>query len=61
MATLNTAEHFGLEREIGSIAPGRQADFLIVSDLAAMAIDEVYARGVLVAKDGKLDDRHSGL
>ena len=22
MATLNTAEHFGLEREIGSIAPG---------------------------------------
>ena len=28
MATLNTAQHFGLEREIGSIAPGRLADFL---------------------------------
>ena len=37
MATLNTAQHFGLEREIGSIAPGRLADFLIVSDLPALA------------------------
>jgi adenine deaminase len=54
MATINTAEHFGLGREIGSIAPGRLGDFLIVSDLAAMAIDEVYARGVRMAKDGKL-------
>ena len=35
MATLNTAQHFGLERELGSIAPGRRADFLIVSDLPA--------------------------
>ena len=27
MATLNTAQHFGLERELGSITPGRRADF----------------------------------
>ena len=26
MATLNTATHFGLERELGSITPGRRAD-----------------------------------
>jgi adenine deaminase len=26
MATINTATHFGLERELGSIAPGRRAD-----------------------------------
>jgi len=55
MATLNTAQHFRLEREIGSIAPGRLADFLIVSDLAEIAIDEVYARGVLLARDGRLE------
>ena len=55
MATLNTAEHFGLAREIGSIAPGRLADFLIVSDLPALVIDEVYARGVKLAKSGKLE------
>jgi adenine deaminase len=54
MATLNTAQHFGLEREIGSITPGRLADFLIVSDLAALKIDEVYARGVHLASHGKL-------
>lgn len=55
MATLNTAQHFRLDREIGSIAPGRLADFLIVSDLSALTIDEVYGRGVRLAKHGKLD------
>ena len=54
MATLNTAQHFRLEREIGSITPGRLADFLIVSDLPNLTIDRVYARGVLVAEKGKL-------
>ncbi|MCO6388960.1 adenine deaminase [Aliihoeflea sp. 40Bstr573] len=54
MATLNTAQHFKIEREIGSIAPGRLADFLIVSDLAALAIDQVYAHGRLLAEKGKL-------
>jgi adenine deaminase len=55
MATLNTAQHFKLEREIGSIAPGRQADFLIVSDLAEMKIDAVYARGERLASEGRLE------
>jgi len=54
MATINTAEHFRLGREIGAIAPGRLADFLVVSDLAALTIDEVYGRGVLLAREGKL-------
>lgn len=54
MATLNTAEHFGLAREIGSIAPGRRADFLVVSDLASLAIDSVYARGRHLAEAGRL-------
>lgn len=55
MATLNTAEHFKLERELGSIAPGRRADFLVVSDLASLVIDEVYARGMRLARDGRLE------
>ncbi|KQT48963.1 adenosine deaminase [Aureimonas sp. Leaf454] len=54
MATLNTAEHFGLARELGSIAPGRRADVLLVSDLATLAIDAVYARGVKLAEAGRL-------
>ncbi|WP_246727725.1 adenine deaminase [Chelativorans sp. Marseille-P2723] len=55
MATLNTAQHFGLERELGSITPGRLADLLIVSDLPSLAIDEVYARGVRLAQGGRLE------
>jgi len=54
MATLNAAQHFGMEREIGSIAPGRIADFLIVSDLPALAIDSVYARGEHLVEAGDL-------
>ncbi|GGA82046.1 adenine deaminase [Brucella endophytica] len=54
MATLNTAQHFRMEREIGSITPGRLADFLIVSDLPALTIERVYGRGVLLAEKGKL-------
>ena len=37
MATLNTAQHFGLERELGSITPGRRADLILTSDLATPA------------------------
>ena len=51
MATLNTAQHFGLEREIGSIAPGRLADFLIVGDLEKLTIEQVYARGAKLADE----------
>ncbi|WP_370192722.1 MULTISPECIES: adenine deaminase [Aurantimonas] len=55
MATINTAEHFKLEREIGSVTPGRRADFLIVSDLSDLTIDAVYGRGVRLASGGKLE------
>ncbi len=54
MATINTATHFGLERELGSIAPGRRADVILTSDLTTLPIDAVYARGELVAQDGKV-------
>jgi adenine deaminase len=54
MATLNTAQHFKLERELGSIAPGRRADILLVSDLVNLTIDAVYGRGVKLAEHGKM-------
>lgn len=54
MATLNTAQHFGLERELGSIAPGRRADLIITSDLASLPIEMVFARGELLAQAGVL-------
>jgi len=54
MATLNTAEHFGLERELGSITPGRRADLIITSDLVSLPIEQVLARGELLAEQGTL-------
>jgi adenine deaminase len=54
MATLNTAEHFGLARDIGQIAPGRYADILLVPDLTEMRIASVYSKGRLIAEDGSL-------
>lgn len=52
MATINTATHFGLERDIGSITPGRRADVILTSDLKTLPIETVIARGQIVAQDG---------
>ncbi|WP_373504885.1 adenine deaminase [Aestuariivirga sp.] len=54
MATLNTGQHFGLERELGSITPGRRADLFLTSDLVALPIELVIARGTVLAEHGKL-------
>jgi adenine deaminase len=54
MATINTAEHFGLAQDIGMIAPGRFADILLVKDLDVLDIELVIAKGVLAAQAGKL-------
>ncbi|MAM63293.1 adenine deaminase [Maritimibacter sp. UBA3975] len=54
MATLNTAAHFGLERELGAIAPGRRADVILTSDLTTLPIERVIARGRTVAENGKI-------
>ena len=54
MATLNTAEHFGVARDVGQIAPGRFADILLISDLKEFAIDMVIAKGSILAEEGQL-------
>ncbi len=54
MATLNTATHFGLEREIGSIAPGRIADVILTSSLTDLPVHRVIARGRTLAVEGRL-------
>ncbi|QDY68337.1 adenine deaminase [Qingshengfaniella alkalisoli] len=54
MATVNTATHFGLERELGSITPGRRADVILTSDLRSLPIETVIARGIVVAEAGEV-------
>lgn len=53
MMTINSAEHFGLTREIGMIAPGRWADVLLVKNLRDFTVDMVIARGQVIAEKGK--------
>jgi adenine deaminase len=52
MATLNPATHFGMERELGAIAPGRRADLILTDTLPGLRADTVIARGQVVAEAG---------
>lgn len=52
MMTINTAEHFGVSKEMGMIAPGRWADIVLVKDLNDFKADVVIARGVVIAEGG---------
>ena len=52
MMTINTAEHFGVSREMGMIAPGRWADVVLVKDLNHFMADMVIARGRVIAENG---------
>ena len=53
MCTINAAEHFGLTREMGMIAPGRWADVVLVKDLFDFKADLVIAKGTVIAENGK--------
>ena len=54
MATLNTAEYFGVSRDLGLIAPGRFADLLLVKDLHNFIPDLVMSKGQVLAENGRL-------
>jgi len=53
MMTINTAEHFGLSKEMGMIAPGRWADVVLVKDLKNFKADLVIAKGQVIAEKGE--------
>jgi adenine deaminase len=54
MATLNAAEYFLLDGMVGGIAPGRQADLLILSDVRTVKPEVVMSKGKVIARNGKL-------
>jgi len=53
MASLNPAKHAHMETIVGSIAPGRYADVVLLSSVKDVQIKYVFANGELAAKDGK--------
>jgi adenine deaminase len=53
MATLNPAEHLGLDHLVGGISPGRFADILLLPEPGTMTPDLVISEGQIVAEGGK--------
>jgi len=50
LGSYNTARHYHLEAQFGSIAPGRYADIVLMSDPRKVAITRVFANGKLASK-----------
>ena len=48
MASLNVAEHFGVDQWIGGIAPGRFADMLVIPDISTIRPLTVISNGRIV-------------
>jgi adenine deaminase len=54
MVTINPAEHFGVARDVGMIAPGRYGDVLVVDDLSKLSVEVVISKGKVIAEGGRL-------
>ena len=54
LISLNAAEAYRVDDEIGVLAPGREADVLLVEDLNNFAIHKVISCGKLVVEDSQL-------
>jgi adenine deaminase len=53
LATYHAAYRLG-RSDLGLLAAGRRADVVVLDDLAGFCVGDVYASGVLVARDGAL-------
>jgi adenine deaminase len=54
MATVNCAQFYRIDDQVGIIAPGRRADILIVDDLNDFRPRQVIAKGKVLTDDGRL-------
>ncbi len=52
-ATLHPATYSGLEQDIGGLAPGRFADFVLLDDLENVRVGATYIAGERAAEDGE--------
>src|SRR5690606_10321206 len=54
MVTINVAQCFGVDKDLGTISPGRWADILLISDLTKVKVEKVIVNGELVAEAGQM-------
>ena len=53
MATINAAEAYQIDNQVGSIAPGKDADILLVDQPGTFQIETVISKGMLVTENGE--------
>lgn len=53
MVTINVAQCFGLDRDMGSLTPGKCADIVLLEDLESFNVVQTFIDGALVAKQGE--------
>ncbi|MBR7142813.1 MAG: adenine deaminase [Clostridia bacterium] len=54
MVTLNCAQCFQMDHEMGSVTPGKCADLIFLDDLSSLCVKRVMIDGEVVAEDGKM-------
>lgn len=54
MVTINVAQCFQLDHEMGSVAPSKCADLVLIDDLEKCHVTDVFIDGELVAQNGKM-------
>lgn len=56
MATINSAEAYRIDDQVGSVSPGRLADILIVDQPSSFNVEMVISRGKIVAENKKISE-----
>jgi adenine deaminase len=54
MATITPARYYRVDHRLGSLAPGRQADFVTVNSLEAFDVQDVFVKGLAVVREGEV-------
>lgn len=51
--TINPAEYYGVDADLGALSPGKMADVVFLDDLADVSVSRVMVDGSVVAEDGE--------
>ncbi|WP_340097721.1 adenine deaminase [Salinibaculum salinum] len=54
--TLNAAEYYGVDADLGALSPGKMADVVFLDDLATVDVSRVMVDGSMVVEDGEWVD-----
>jgi adenine deaminase len=54
--TLNAAEYYGVDADLGALSPGKIADVVFLDDLATVAVDRVMVDGEVLVEDSEWVD-----